>query len=72
MIESFASGTTTFQVAKKEKKLSQSFDKQPGSNSEFKLTNPKPITRTYFETNLSRFCLAGLPLAAILDHFGTI
>ena len=34
---------------------------------EFKLITPKPITGTYFETNLSRFGLVGLPMAAILD-----
>ena len=29
--------------------------------------NPKLITGTYFHTILSRFGLAGLPVAAILD-----
>ena len=33
----------------------------------FKLITPKPITENCFETNLSRFGLAGLPIAAILD-----
>ena len=33
----------------------------------FKLITPKPITENCFETNLSRFGLAGLPMAAILD-----
>ena len=46
---------------------------------EFKLITPKTISGTYFKTNLSRFGLAGFPLAAILDtlaqsrdHLGTI
>ena len=52
--------------------ISQSFEELQGSNLEFKLITPKPITGTYFETNLSRFGLAGLPLGAILDHFGKI
>ena len=34
---------------------------------ELKLYTPKPITWTYFDTILSRFGLAGLPIAAILD-----
>ena len=42
-------------------------DELHGSNLEFKLITPKPITGTYFETNLSRFYLAGLPMVAILD-----
>ena len=33
----------------------------------FKLITPKSITENCFETNLSRFGLAGLPMAAILD-----
>ena len=44
---------------------SQPFEDLPGSNIEFKLIIPKPITRTYFETNLSRFGLAGFPLVTI-------
>ena len=32
-----------------------------------KLTTPKPITETYFDTNLCRYGLAGLPMAAIFD-----
>ena len=32
-----------------------------------KLIIPKSITGTYFDTKLSRFGLAGLPVAAILD-----
>ena len=34
---------------------------------EFKLITPKPISETYFKTNLSRFGLAGLLMKAILD-----
>ena len=33
----------------------------------FKLITPKPITENCFETNLSRFGLAGLPMVAIFD-----
>ena len=47
--------------------ISQLFEELQGSNSEFKLIIPKPITGTYFETNLSRLGLAGLLLGAILD-----
>ena len=47
--------------------ISQSFEELQGSNSEFKLFTPQPITETYCDTNLSRFSLAGLPMAAILD-----
>ena len=61
-------GTTASLVAKNgTKKLSQPFEELQGSNSEFKLITPKPITGTYFDTNLSRFGLAGFPMAAILD-----
>ena len=68
MIESFASGTTTSLVAKNgTKKLTLPFEKIKVSNLEFKLITPKPITWTYFETNLSRFGLTGLSIAAILD-----
>ena len=68
MIGSFASGATASLVAKNgTKKLSQPFEELQGSNSEFKLITPKPITGTYFDTNLSRFGLAGLPMAAILN-----
>ena len=47
--------------------ISQPIEEVQGLNSKSKLITPKPITRTYFETNLSRFDLAGLPIAAILD-----
>ena len=68
MIGSHTSSATTSLVAKNlTKKLSQLFEELQGSNLEFKLITPKPITGTYFETNLSRFGLAGLPMAAILD-----
>ena len=49
--------------------ISQLFEELQGSNSEFKLITPKPITGTYFDTNLNRFSLAGLPMADILDFF---
>ena len=72
-IGSFASGPATSMVAKNgTKKLSQPFEELQCSNLEFKLITPKPISGTHFETNLSRFGLEGLPLAAILDHLGTI
>ena len=69
MIESFASGATAFLVAKNgTKKISQPIKELQGSNLEFKLINPKPITtRIYLDTNLSRFGLAGLPIAEHLD-----
>ena len=64
----FASGATASLVVKNgTKKLSQPFEELQGSNSEFKLITPKPITGAYFDTNLSRFGLAGLPMVAILD-----
>ena len=47
--------------------LSQPFEELHSSNSEFKLITSKPITRTYFDTNLIRFGLAGLSLVAVLD-----
>ena len=47
------------------KKLSQ-LEELQDSNLEFKLITSKPITWTHFETNLSRFGLAGLPKVAIL------
>ena len=64
MIGSFASGATPSLVAKNtSKKSSQQI-------------TPKSVVRTYFETNLNRFRLAGLPVAAILrlfwDYFGKI
>ena len=66
MIRSFASGATALLVAKNgTKKISQLFEELRGSNLEFNLNTPKPITGTYFETNLSRFGLAGLPKVAI-------
>ena len=65
---SFTSGNTTSQVAKNgTKKLSQPFEEQQVLNLDFKLNNPKPIIKTYFESNLSRFGLAGLLMEAILD-----
>ena len=68
MIGSFASGATTFLVAKNgTKKLSQLLEELQGSNSEFKLINPKPITGTYFSTKLSEFGLACSLIAAISD-----
>ena len=48
------------------KAVGQRSEKIQGLNSEFKLITPKPITETYFETNLSRFDLAGLPIVVIL------
>ena len=54
----------------------QLFEELQGSNSEFQLITPKPITGTYLETNLSRFGLLGLPIVAILYvgniHFSAI
>ena len=48
MIGSFASGATASQVAiNGTRKLSQPFEEQEGSNLEFKLITPKPITGTY-------------------------
>ena len=43
------------------------FKELQGSNLEFKLITLKPTTETYFETYLSRFGLAGLPMAGIMD-----
>ena len=43
------------------------FEELQGWNLKFKLITPKSITGTYFDTKLSRFCLAGLSMAAILD-----
>ena len=68
MIGSFASGATASLLVENDtNKISQLFEELQGSNSEFELITPKPITRTYFETNLSRFCLTGLPMEAICD-----
>ena len=68
MIGSFASGATpSLLVENDTNKISQLFEELQGSNSEFELITPKPNTRTYFETNLSRFCLAGLSIADIFD-----
>ena len=65
---SFANGATASLVAKNgTKKLSQPIKELRGSNLEFKLITLKPTTETYFETYLSRFGLAGLPMAVILD-----
>ena len=47
--------------------ISQLFKELQGWNSEFKLITPKYITGTYSDTKLSRFGLASLPMAAILD-----
>ena len=50
MIGSFASGATAPQVAKNgTQKLSQPFEELQGSNLEFKLITPKPITGTFFD-----------------------
>ena len=38
-----------------------------GSNSEIKQITPKPITKNYFDTNLSMFGWVGLPVAANMD-----
>ena len=49
MIWSQASGATSSLVAKKwTKNISQPFEELQGSNSEFKLSNPKPNIGTYF------------------------
>ena len=62
------SGATAFLVAKNgTKKLAQPIKELQGSNLEFKLITLKPTTGTYFETYLSRFSLAGLPMAGIMD-----
>ena len=47
--------------------ISHPFEELQGSNIEFMLITLKPITRTYSNTNLSRFGLAGVPMEAILD-----
>ena len=47
--------------------ISQLFLELQGWNLELKLITPKDITGTYFDPNLSRFDLAGFPMAAILD-----
>ena len=39
------------------KAIYKMFEELQGWNSEFKLINPKPITGTYFQTNLSSFGL---------------
>ena len=44
--------------------LYEPFEELWGSDYEFKLITLKPITGTYFETNLNRF---GFPRAAILN-----
>ena len=68
MMGSLASGTTSSLVAQNlTKKLYQPFEELQGSNSELKLITPKPITGTYFDTNMSRFGWAGLPMVVILD-----
>ena len=67
MIGSFANGATTSLASKNGTKTYQPFEELQGSNSEFELITSKPITRTNFETNLSRFGLAGLPIMAILS-----
>ena len=56
MIGLFESSATSSLVAKnRTKKLSLLFEELQGSYLEFKLITPKPITGTYFETNLRRF-----------------
>ena len=45
--------------------ISQLFEELLGLNLEFKLITFKYITRTYFDTKLSRFGLAGSAMAAI-------
>ena len=70
---SFAKGATNFLVAKNGTiKLSQPFEELQGSKLELKLITPKPITRTYFETNPKRICLAVLPMVAVLDVGNTL
>ena len=65
---SFTSGDTTSQVAKNGTKIFfQPFEEQQVLNLDSKLNTPKPIIKTYFESNLSRFGLAALPMVAILD-----
>ena len=65
MIGLFARSVTTSLVAKNgTKKLSHLFEELQGSNSEFEIYI---ITRTYIETNLGGFGLAGLLMMAILD-----
>ena len=60
MKESFASSTTASLVAKNGiKKFSQPLEELQGLNSDLKLVTPKPIMGTYFDANLSRFCLVG-------------
>ena len=36
------------------------------------LITRKPITGTYFDTNLTRFRMAGLPIAAMLDFLNIL
>ena len=68
MIGSFARGATAYLLVENNtNKIYQLFEELQGSNSEFELITPKPITRTYFETNQSRFCLTDLPMEAIRD-----
>ena len=43
------------------------FEEVQSLNLDFKLNTPRPIIKTYFESNLSRFGLAGLLMEAILD-----
>ena len=70
MIGLFTCGATASLMPKNEtKKLSQLFEELQGSNLEFKLITPKPITWTYFLSNMSRFGLAGFPMVAILNFF---
>ena len=47
--------------------ISELFEELQGWNLEFKLFTLKYITRTYSDTKLSIFGLAGLSMAAILD-----
>ena len=73
MLGSFASSATASLLVKNDtNKIYQLFEELQGSNSEFELITPKPITRTYFETIMSRFCLVGLPMEVILYFNGNI
>ena len=49
------------------KMLYELFEEVQSLYFKLKLITPKYITWTYFDTKLSRFGLAGLPMVAILD-----
>ena len=66
MIGSIQSGATNSLVAKNGTKNISAVWRE-GSNSEIKQITPKPITETYFDTNLSMFGWAGLPVVANMD-----